>query len=87
MSEPLMLTRRQKEILMNGIVGAYPDPDNLWILLAVRMEVQVSAIAQGDSYQNQVFMLIQGFEADGRMGEFIRVVVTDKPKSPFISPI
>ena len=87
MSEPLMLTGLQKEILMKGVVGAYPDPDNLWILLAVRMEVQVSAIAQGNRYQNQVFNLIQHFEAHGRIEEFIRVVVADIPNSPFLSPI
>ena len=77
MNEPLTLTGLQKGILMKGIVGAYPDPDNLWILLAIRMEVQVSAIAQGNNYQNQVFMLIRSFEADGRIGEFIRGVVND----------
>jgi hypothetical protein len=87
MSEPLKLTGPQKEILMKGIVGAYPDPDNLWILLAVRMEVQVSAIARGDAYKNKVFALIQDFEAEGRIEEFIRVVVADKPNSPFLSPI
>ena len=48
MNEPLTLTGLQKGILMKGIVGAYPDPDNLWILLAVRMEVQVSESARGD---------------------------------------
>ena len=88
MSEALkLLTGLQKEILMKGIVGAYPDPDNLWILLAVRMEVQVSAIARGDAYKNKVFALIQDFEADGRIEEFIRVVVNDKPNSPYLEAI
>jgi hypothetical protein len=87
MSEPLMLTGLQKEILMKGVVGAYPDPDNLWILLAVRMEVQVSAIARGDTYQNKVFALIQDFEAEGRIEEFIRVIVNDKPNSPYLAAI
>jgi hypothetical protein len=87
MSEPLMLTGLQKEILMKGVVGAYPDPDNLWILLAVRMEVQVSAIARGDAYKNKVFNLIQDFETDGRIEEFIRVIVADKPNSPYLAAI
>ena len=87
MSEPLKLSGRQIQILREGIVGAYPDPENLWYLLAVRMEVQVSAIAQGNRYQNQVFNLIQHFEAHGRIEEFIRVVVADIPNSPFLSPI
>jgi len=87
MSETLMLTGLQKEILMKGVVGAYPNPDDLWILLAVRMEVQVSAIARGDAYKNKVFALIQDFEAEGRIEEFIRVVVKDKPRSPYLEAI
>jgi hypothetical protein len=94
MSEPLMLTGLQKEILMKGVVGAYPDPDNLWILLAMRMEVQVSAMpkarfahARGDTYEIKVFSLIQDFEAEGRIEEFIRVIVNDKPNSPYLAAI
>jgi 3',5'-cyclic AMP phosphodiesterase CpdA len=87
MSKPLKVTGPQKEILREGIVGAYPDPDNLWILLAVRMEVQVSAIARGDAYKNKVFNLIQDFETDGRIEEFIRVVVKDKPRSPALEDV
>jgi hypothetical protein len=87
MNEPLTLTGLQKGILMKGIVGAYPDPDNLWILLAVRMEVQVSEIARGDAYKNKVFALIQDFEAEGRIEEFIWVVVNDKPNSPYLEAI
>jgi hypothetical protein len=82
MSEPLKLTGPQKGILTEGIVGAYPDPDNLWYLLTVRMEVQASAILQGDTYKAQVFNLIQEFFANGRIGEFIRVVVNHNPNSP-----
>ena len=87
MSEPLKVTGSQIEILREGIVRAYPNSGNLWILLRERMEVQVSAILQGDTYNAQVFSLIQDFEAQGRIGEFIRVVVNDNPNSPFISPI
>jgi hypothetical protein len=87
MSEPLTLTGLQKGILMKGIVRAYPDPDNLWILLAVRMEVQVSESTRGDAYKNKVFALIQDFEAEGRIEEFIWVVVNDKPNSPYLEAI
>jgi hypothetical protein len=82
MSEPLKLSGRQIQILREGIVGAYPDPDRLWILLAERMEVQVSAILRGDAYNTKVFSLIQDFFANGRIGEFIRVVVNYNPNSP-----
>lgn len=87
MSETLMLTGPQKEILMKGIVGAYPNPNKLWIFLAVRMEVQSSAIARGDTYEIKVFSLIQDFEADGKIEKFIRLVVNDKPTSPYLAAI
>jgi hypothetical protein len=87
MSELLKLSGRQIQILREGIVGAYPHPDDLWILLFEQMEVKVSAIARGDTYQNKVFSLIQDFEANGRIEEFIRVVVNDKPESPYLKSI
>ena len=87
MSEALKLTGPQKKILREGIVGAYPNPDNLWMLLAEQMDVQVGAIARGDAYNAKVFSLIQDFEADGRIEEFIRVVVEDKPESPYLESI
>ena len=87
MSEPLVLTGPQKGILMKGVVGTYPDPDSLWNLLEVRMEVQARAIARGGTHENKVFSLIQYFEAKGMIEEFIRVVVADRPKSPFLSAI
>ena len=87
MSKPSELPGLQIEILREGIVRAYPNSENLWILLRERMEVQVSEILQGDTYKAQVFNLIQEFFANGRIGEFIRIVVADIPNSPFLSPI
>ena len=62
MSKPLKLSGLQIKILREGIVGAYPNPDDLWILLAEQMEVQVSAMpkahfahARGDTYKIKVF--------------------------------
>jgi hypothetical protein len=87
MNETLKLSGRQKEILREGIISAYPNQDDLKMLLSEQMDVQLDAIAQGNRYQNQVFNLIQHFEAHGRIEEFIRVVVADIPNSPFLSPI
>jgi len=94
MSEPLKLSGRQLQILREGIVGAYPNPDDLSILLFEQMEVKISAMpkarfahARGDAYNAKVFALIQDFEANGRIEEFIRVVVNDKPESPYLKPI
>jgi hypothetical protein len=87
MSEPLMLTGQQIQILREGIVGAYRNPDDLWVLLAEQMEVQVSAIVSNGAYKTKVFELIQDFEANGRIGDFIGVVVNEKPNSPYLEAI
>jgi formylglycine-generating enzyme required for sulfatase activity len=76
-----------RKILREGILGAYPNPDTLKILLSDEMEVQIGIIAQGDAYRTKVFNLIQDFEADGRIEKFIRVIVQDKPNSRYIKDI
>jgi hypothetical protein len=87
MSEALKLTGTQRKILREGIIGAYPNPDDLKILLSEQMDVQLGAIARGNAHNAKVFALIQDFEAEGRIEEFIRVVVADKPKSPYLESI
>jgi hypothetical protein len=83
-SKALVLKGQQRKNLREAIIGAYPNPDDLQILLSEQMDVQLGAIARGDAYNARVFSLIQGFEADGRIEEFIRVIVADKPKSPHL---
>ena len=83
MNETLKLSGRQKEILREGIISAYPNQDDLKMLLSEQMDVQLDAIARGDAYKNKVFALIQDFEAHGRIEEFIRVVVENRSNSPY----
>jgi formylglycine-generating enzyme required for sulfatase activity len=87
MSESLKLTGQQQRILREGILGTYPEPDALKILLSDEMEVEIGIIAQGDVYITKVFNLIKEFQADGRIEKFIRVIVQDKPNSPYINDI
>jgi formylglycine-generating enzyme required for sulfatase activity len=87
MSESLRLTGQQLKILREGILGAYREPDALKILLAEEMEVQIGIIAQGDAYITKVFNLIQEFEGNGRISEFIQVIVKNNPNSPYIKDI
>jgi hypothetical protein len=87
MSETLILTGQQRKILREAILGAYPNPDDLQILLSEEMDVQLGVITRGDAYNVKVFSLIQEFEADGRIGEFIRVVVEKKLNSPYFLDI
>jgi hypothetical protein len=83
----LILNGQQRKILREAILGAYPNPDDLQILLSDEMDVQLGAIARGDAYNARVFSLIQDFEADGRIEKFIRMVVKDKPQSPYLESI
>jgi hypothetical protein len=87
MSKPLKLSGLQIKILREGIVGAYPNQDDLKMLLSEQMDVQLDAIAKGDDYNNKVFNLIQDFETDGQIKKFIWVVVNGKPESPYLESI
>ena len=83
----MKLDGTKREILRKGIIGAYPNRDELDIYLSEQMDVQLSVIARGENYNTKVFSLIQDFEADGRIEEFIRVIVKQKPNSPYLEEI
>lgn len=83
MSEALILDGEQKRRLREAIINAYPSFDELRMLLSERMSVSVEAIARGETNESRVFNLIEKFQSEGRIGEFIRVVVEKKPNSPF----
>ena len=87
MSKTMKLDGTKREILRKGIIGAYPNPDELEICLSEKMDVQLSVIARGENYNTKVFSLIKDFEADGRIEEFIRVIVKQKPNSPYLAEI
>jgi hypothetical protein len=83
----MILTGQQKRILKEGILGAYPNEDELKILLSERMDLRYSAIARGEDYTSRVAFLVEKLEADGEVEQFIRVVVEKKPNSPFLKEI
>lgn len=83
----MILTGEQKEILREGILGAYPYPDELIILLSDTMDVKFNEIARGENYKTQVFNLIETFEADGRLEKFIRAIVYSKPYSSYLEEV
>jgi hypothetical protein len=83
----LRLNGQQRKILREGIIGAYPNPEDLQILLSEQMDVQLGAIARGDAYNAKVFSLIQDFEANGKIARFIQMVMEDKPNSPYLTTI
>jgi hypothetical protein len=83
----MRLTGQQKEILKEGILGAYPAEDELKILLSEKMDLKYSTIASGDDYTSKVANLIEKLEADGKAARFIEVIVEKKPNSPFLEDV
>jgi len=83
----MLLTGKQREILKEGILGAYPTEDELSILLSEKMDLRYGAIARGEDYISRVPFLVQKLEADGKVEQLIRVVVEKKPNSPFLEEI
>jgi hypothetical protein len=82
----MLLTGQQKEILKEGIIGAYRE-DELEILLLEKMDLRYRAIARGEDYTSRVAFLAEKLEADGKVEQLIRVVVEKKPNSPFLEEI
>ena len=83
----MLLTGQQKEILKEGILGAYPNEDELKILLSEKMNLRYSAMAKGEDYISRVAFLVEKLEADGAVEQLIRVVLEKKPNSPFLDEI
>jgi hypothetical protein len=80
-------TAKQREILQAGILGTYPEEDELEIFLDLKMDIKFSEIAQGKMYKRKVFYLIRDFIGEVRLVEFISSVLTDKPRSPYLKNV
>jgi hypothetical protein len=83
----MILNGEQRRILKGGILGAYPNEDELKILLSKNMNLRYNTMAIGEDYISRVAYLIENLEADGKAAEFIRVIVEKKPNSPFLEDV
>jgi hypothetical protein len=83
----MILTGLQKQILKDGILGAYPSENDLEILLLEKMGLSYSAKARGDNYANRVAYLVIQLEADGEVEQLIKVIVEKKPNSPYLTQV
>jgi hypothetical protein len=81
------LNGQQRKILREAILSAYPNQNDLQILLSEQMDVQLGAIAREATYNFKVFSLIQDFEANGKIEQFIRVIMKDRPNSPLLKNV
>ncbi len=83
----MILTGKQRKILREGIVGAYPKEDELKILLPEEMELKVEQINVGEDYNTRVANLITKLEADGKLKNFIQIIINQKPNSPYLNEV
>ena len=65
--------------LCQAILKGYPDEESLETLLFDEMEITYQTIVEGANYENRVFKLIQSLEAQGTIGDLIKVIVADRP--------
>ena len=82
----MLLTGQQREILKEGIIGAYREGE-LEILLLEKMDLRYNAIARGEDYISRVAFLVEKLEADGRVEELIEVIIEKKPNSPYLTQV
>ena len=73
----MRLTGQQKEKLREGILGAYPNQDELRVLLSEKMDLKWSAIARGEDYTSKIAYLVEQLEADGKV-----IVIPALPLEP-----
>jgi hypothetical protein len=82
----MIISGTQKGILREGIGQAYTE-EELKVVLAEGPELDLERIDRGEDYDTRVANLIKKLEADGKLKEFIQLVVTKKPNSPFLEKI
>jgi CheY-like chemotaxis protein/nucleoside phosphorylase len=84
----MKLSGLERKILREAITGAYPNQDDLTILLAERMDILLSHISlPGRDYQSTIFNLIIQLEAQGKLQELISALLEEKPYSPYLQDI
>jgi hypothetical protein len=79
---PLILSGQQRKILRESILAAYPNPENLVMVIDEQMDIRLGVIERGNNYDTRVFNLLQDMEAQGRLEELIKAVIRANPDSP-----
>jgi hypothetical protein len=82
----MILTGEQKAALKEAVVQAYRE-EELEVLLTEKMELSYEAIARGATYTDRVAFLIKHLENEGKIGQFIQVIVEKKSNSPYLERV
>ncbi|MGK7874429.1 MAG: effector-associated domain EAD1-containing protein [Xenococcaceae cyanobacterium] len=80
-SNLLELTGSEIEEFQEAIRSAYSEAE-LKRLLRTKLNIKYDDIAQGNTYQDRVFNLIENFEREGQLREFLEAAFKGKPTSP-----
>ena len=80
------LNGQQHEILTEAILGAYRE-EKLTIFLSTKMDLPYEQNKNGGDYEARVFNLIIDLQADGILEDFIKLIIEDKPRSPFLDKV
>ena len=83
----MRLKGQQHEILTEAILGAYPDEEKLAFFLLAKMDFRFEQMSRGADYEARVLNLIADFEAEGKLEDLIKLLIKDKPKSPFLDKV
>jgi formylglycine-generating enzyme required for sulfatase activity/energy-coupling factor transporter ATP-binding protein EcfA2 len=83
----MKLNGQQRTILREGILGAYPSEDELKILLLEKMNLNLEEFNRGEIYNTKISNLIIQLEVDGKLKNFIRIIVKEKSNSPFLDKV
>jgi hypothetical protein len=86
----MILSGEEKRILRYGVLGAYPDIDELEMLLVDNNIIKNLASIINYYTPNSdfiIFKLINQLEAKGNLEIFIEIIIKDKPKSPYLENV
>ena len=74
-------TGKQIEELRNAILDAYPDREELRMHIRVGMNINLTNITSGSTDEIRVFKLIEQFEAEEKLGEFVNLIFSKRSKN------
>lgn len=73
---------QQLKALHQALLSAYPVEAKLQRMLRIEMDLQLNAVAGGESYGDKLFSLIQAMKAEGRLPELLASAYRKNPGNP-----
>ena len=77
----MRLTGKEIGKLRDAILDAYTDLEELRMDILVGMDINLTHIVSGSTYQTRVFTLIERFQSEERLEEFVDILVEKRPRN------